>query len=162
MDPMPVSSRSVPETSAPSIGPRRTSAESVPRNALMVTLAFNDLHALDQAVARHADDEVGANRGVSRAAGLHDAHLDTRRRLVDHDGQARQVLGDRRATLDLDFGVGPVPAFEPHVTDGQVDCQRPAGRKRDGAALAIGGVGRDRDERDQQGEPHARIILSGC
>ncbi len=125
-------------------------------------LAFNDLHALDHGVARQADDDIGANRGVGRAGGLHDAHLDARRRFVDRDGQARQVLGERRATLDLDFGVGPVPAFEPDVADGDLDRQRAAGRKRNGAALAIGGVGGDRDERDQQGEPHARIILSGC
>ena len=94
IDPIPVSSRSDPETSVPSIGPRRTSAESVPRKALNVSLPSTTCTRSTTA-SRGTRTTISARTAGSVAPAACTARTWTRAgdsSIVDR--QARQILGD--------------------------------------------------------------------
>ena len=64
-EPMPASSRSVPDTFLPSIGPRRISAVSVPLKPLDGDAPFEHLNAIDQRASRGTRTvDIGAQRRV--------------------------------------------------------------------------------------------------
>ena len=159
-EPMPASSRSVPDKSLPSIGPRRMSAVMRPLNP---SIAMRPSSTCTRSIAaergrRTVTSARSAGSVVLSVCSARTMHA--RGGVVDGQRHARQLRGGRRVTFDDDFGVGLVPAFDPHGADGDFNRQRLAGRQWDGLRLAIGDVRRRDQQAGREDDPHARIILS--
>ena len=115
----------MPDTSLPSIGPRRMSAVSVPLQAVRRRCALRAPER-DRSPRRAARARSTSARSAgSVAPSVCIARTLTRAGVSSMtSGDARQLRRGGRVTLDRDFRIGLVPAFDPDGADGHLDRQR--------------------------------------